>query len=189
MSSLKIHFPAIVQETDELTHRHFSCIVIQAISSLRRKISIRNSHQPNNIPDFWQSSGVSKKAFSGISTDECGFWNTVAISQRNCMDICSFMVLSLFSSTEVPRMDKLNRIVSCLITNEKVGKYFSVLLVVGWFQMTPPDSQKNEFTPSVTRSSFLEKFEEHYLQIYFSLTANNPFATDRPILPPKHPSK
>lgn len=185
---LKIYFPVIVQETDKLTHRHFACIVIQASSSLRRKISIRNSHQPDYIPEFWQSSGGSEETLLGISKDECDSWNTVVRSQRNCLDICSFVVLSLFSATQVSQMDKLNGIASCLITNEKVGRYFSVMLVVGWLQMTPPVSQKNEFTLPVISSS-LEKFEEHYLLIYFSLTANKPFATDTPILPPKHPSK
>lgn len=179
--SLKIYFLVIVQETDKLTHRHFACIVIQASSSLRRKISIRNYHQPNYIPEFWQSSGGSEETLLGISEDECDSRNTVVLSQRNCLDICSFVVLSLFSSTQVSQMDKLNGIASCLITNEKVGRYFSVMLVVGWLQ-------KNEFTLPVISSS-LEKFEEHYLLIYFSLTANKPFATDTPILPPKHPSK
>lgn len=33
----------------------------------------------------------------------------------------------------------------------------------------------------------MEKFEEHYLHIYFSLTANNDLTTDTPILSPKYP--
>lgn len=64
------------------------------------------------------------------------------------------------------------------------------MLVVGWFQMTPPDSQKNDSSPPpIMRSANLEKFEEHYLHIYFSLTANNDLTTDTPILSPKYPSE
>lgn len=58
------------------------------------------------------------------------------------------------------------------ITREKVGRYQSLVPVVRWLQMTPPASQKNEFTHPVLRSTSLGKFEEYHLREYFSLTAS-----------------
>lgn len=74
LSAPKIYFPWIIQETDKLPRDSFACIVTQAIWSLKKEISVRNSHQPDNIPEPWQSSGGREETFLCISTDECDSW-------------------------------------------------------------------------------------------------------------------
>lgn len=131
---------------------------------------------------------------SCASPHQCGSWNIVALSQsqRNCPDTCLSVVSALSIKHHPTLKNRSTQWDSILPNNQWEGwETFSPnacgRVVLDDTPRLPEEWLLTSPCP-IMRSANLEKFEEHYLPIYFSLTANNHLTTDTPILSPKYPS-
>lgn len=114
-------------------------------SHLRRERPYRTSHQPDNIQDPWQTQEAVKKYSHASPQTSVAAGNTVALSQspRDGLEtLLSRGFPSSCSALPHPQRRTKPMVASLLITKEMVGRYFSLLLAVAWFQMPTPDSEE-----------------------------------------------